>query len=270
MDQNALEEIVKSSQNVVLILGITVRTMYEGSIEGIRDRTTDLPESCDVVICHDRANKKNSFEKWGNRTLIGIGGYFNKIIQEHPYLVGCCDIILNDYSTSKFFPEHFPETLLQLLRTETGFALLQDLAQKPLIVPFRSEDMTFQTSDDNVACVYFIVVLMDGREIRLDGIYRFQKQFTVAQLLFRVQTLTRSVVSRDALMIYAGKLFSTDENLIDREPGTRFNLVRKMGLHFVEQYSTYFQVLQSYAPYPVKHSKKDTAADVWMLRQRAI
>jgi hypothetical protein len=246
---------------------MTVSTMFDGVLHGLRDRTICLPKSCDVVICYDAAIEKDSHEIWGERTLIGLGGVFDEIMQRYPYLVGRCDIILNDYSTAKFFPTHFPETLFKLLRTKTGIALLQDLTQEPLIVPFRTDDQTVPTSDS--FSDHYIVMLLNGQEIRVDGIQRHQKRFTAAQLLFRIQTLTRSVISRDAKMIYAGVLISADENLLETRPsGSRFHLVQRMGLHFVEQYSTYFQVDQQYpyAPYPVTHRMKDIATGVWLLR----
>jgi hypothetical protein len=235
---------------------------------GIRDRTIHLPASCDVVICYDAAIETDGHERWGDRTLIGMGGYFDEMIQRYPYLVGRCDIVLNDYSTAKFFPTHFPETLFKLLRIKTGIALLQDLTRKPPIVPFRTVDETTPKTDSS--SFHYEVMLMDGRNIRVDGISRHQKRFTAAQLLFRVQTLSQSVLSRDTRMIHAGVLIDADENLLGtRASGSRFHLVQRLGLHFIEQYSTYFQLHQyPYTPYPVVHRMQAVTAGMWMLRPR--
>jgi hypothetical protein len=267
--QHYIEHIVTNGQKVVLILGITVSSMYDGMLLGIRDRVVNLPEACDVVICYDAAIEKNNHEVWGNRTLIGLGGQFAEIVEKYPYLAGRCDIVLNDYSTAKFFPAQFPATVFNLIRPRTGIALLQDLTRKPLIVPFRIDDQTEPAHDS--FSDHYDVMLLDGRKIRVSGIPRHPIKFTAAQLLLRVQTLSQSTISRDVGMIQAGRRIRADENLIGtRLSGSLFHLVQKLGLHFVDEYSKYFQVHQQYpyTPYPVVHQKQDIATGVWLLQPR--
>jgi hypothetical protein len=71
-------------------------------------------------------------------------------------------------------------------------------------------------------------------------------------------------------MIHAGVLIDADENLLGtRASGSRFHLVQRLGLHFIEQYSTYFQLHQyPYTPYPVVHRMQAVTAGMWMLRPR--
>jgi hypothetical protein len=270
-EQHLIENIVTRGHKVVLILGITVSTMYNGTMHGIRDRVVHLPEACDVVICYDIAIEKDDHEVWEGRTLIGLGGSFDRILQKYPYLVRGCDLVFNDYSTAKFFPSDFPAILFKLLRTETGVALLQDITCEPPIVPFRIGDRT-EPTHESLPC-HYEVRLMDGRTVRVSGISRKQKTFTAAQLLFRVQILSQSVLSRDTRLSYAGTLVGADEDLLGtRSSGSTFHLVTMMGTHFIDPYATYFQIHRQYpyAPYPVSHRVRERATDVWMLQPRTI
>jgi hypothetical protein len=176
---------------------------------------------------------------------------------------------LNDYSTAKFFPDRFPATIFNLLRPKTGIALLQDLTNKPRIEPFRVEDRTEQAHDFSSG--YYDVTLVDGREIRVSGIPRHPKMFTAAQLLLQVQTRSQTVISRDIHMIHAGRRVHADDNVFgSRLSGRRFHLVQTMGLHYVEQYLTYFHAYKQdpSLPYPVLHQKQAMATGVWFLQPR--
>jgi hypothetical protein len=242
--------------------------------DGIWDRDVRLPDSCDVVVCYDANIAKETSQQWGKMTLVGLGGRFEQITQLHPFLVGRCDFVLNDYSTAKFFPKDFPSILVTLLRPGTGVALLQDLSQRPPIIPFLPDDHTDLIDDGQLSSFhYYDVALLDGRVVRVSGVHARgrPKRFTMAQLLFRVQSMTNAQISRDARIIHAGKLVKSDQNLYQNHYfGRKFYLVAQAGQTFIEPYSEYFQTHRQYqyATYPVPHFITDNATGVWLLELR--
>jgi hypothetical protein len=264
-----VNSIIMDARVVILILGMTVETMYNGTIRGFieRDfngvhlfRELDMTADGVVIICYDTGNDRMPTIRHApaGHVVIGLNGLFDTIVRNYPVLEGRCDIVLNDYSTAKFFRDNFHHVLSSLLTRETGFALLQDIVRRAPVLPYQCADMEIsgEPRDYNIS-------LMNGRIIQVQS----SVSARLAQVLYQAQIVSGTIISRNASVICSGRRITAEDMLYNVHIDSTLSIVTPIGQHYIEPYEDIFNVYPM-TGYPIVHYARVTPTGVWMLTSR--
>jgi hypothetical protein len=265
----SIHNIISDANKVILVLGMTVDTIPNDAIRGFieRDpngdhlfRVLNIDAKDVVIVCYDMLNGPTPSirRQAAGHTLLGLQGRFDQLIQKYPGLVGQCDLILNDYSTSKFFPDDFPNTIARLLTPVTGQALLRGLSRHIPYVDYEPRDKEICPSQK-----IYNVTLLNGKVIPIHVPHNVR----LAQVLYQVQLQSRTRVSSDAIVVFAGRRLLATDSLRHVPTGSTLHIVVTLGQHFVDAYEKQFKVHQQsdYYHYPIIHEVEPKPTGVWLL-----
>jgi hypothetical protein len=268
VQHGAIENIVGHAAVVILILGMTFETVH--GMRGFVDRdphgdhlfrVLGMDAKDAVIVCYDRGNAPTPSirRNHAGHNVLGLQGGFHDIKKKYPFLIGHCDIILNDYSTSKFFPDAFPAILSRLLTPSTGYALLRGISRRPPYVDYPSEDKVLP----NLEQVLYNVRLQN----LLIPVRTSCAHVRLAQVLYQAQQQSGTNISYDAIVIYAGRRLRAADTLCHVPPDSTLHIVVTLGPHFIDPYEGRFYAHEQavYDPYPIVHNAEPNPTGVWSL-----
>jgi len=241
--------------------------VFEGQVRGLEDRDLNgdylfeqllLTADGVVIICYDQENTSDPVIRHppAGHTVIGLKGRFDQILHLFARLEGRCNIILNDYSTAKFFPASFPTLLSRLTTPDTGFALLQDIRRRGPVVPYTPDDMRIVVPTKRT----YRVSLFNGATITVAT----SSSAYLAQVLYQAQRLSGISIARDTVVVFAGRQILADDSLFHIATDSTLHLILRPSVHWIESYETLFDAYQM-TGYPIEHAAQPSPTGVWML-----
>jgi hypothetical protein len=252
-----MENVIIQAPYVILIYGIQASKASFG-LTGIKKRQFSLqypPGTC--IICCDTLESIHFTEAWNDHILFGLNVSFEDLLTDFPFLVGRCDLVLNDYSTSKFI--HAPNDIHRLV-SPTGTAILQGFDERPPHIPFHPEKPLCTTTGKK------IIINLMSEEHRHQIIYIPDDGsiITLSRILYNIDPN----LSRNIRMVSMGRYFQLNENInTDQIPsGCIFHQVLRMGRGFIDPYLQLFTyVKHSQCEYPLSHPHRTGIEPIWYL-----